>query len=154
MSSYWRVYFWAYLALTALSVLGAALRPAALAAIDWVDLAAFTPVALFAVGAQAFSRSVLPTNLWKGLLFAAVFWKSIALGVSVPKVIARGVDMNAKVGLGAAELTIAPKNRVEQTITADKSGTIVARLDLREFGQPIVSARVIDQKTGSDATSK
>jgi len=88
-------------------VLGAALRPAALAAIDWVDLAAFTPVALFAVGAQAFSRSVLPTNLWKGLLFAAVFWKSIALGVSVPKVIARGVDMNAKVGLGAAELTIA-----------------------------------------------
>jgi len=107
MSSYWRGYFWAYLALTALSVLGAALRPAALAAIDWVDLAAFTPVALFAVGAQAFSRSVLPTNLWKGLLFAAVFWKSIALGVSVPKVIARGVDMNAKVGLGAAELTIA-----------------------------------------------
>ena len=107
MSSYWRVYFWAYLALTALSALGAALRPAALAAIDWIDLAAFTPVALLAVGAQAFGRSVLPTSLWKVLLFASVFWKSIALGVSIPKVIARGVDMNAKVGLGAAELTIA-----------------------------------------------
>jgi hypothetical protein len=104
---YWRVYFWAYAALTALSVLGAALRPAALAAIDWVDLLAFTPVALFAVGAQAFNRSILPTNVWRGLLFASVFWKSIALGISVPKVIARGVDMNAHVGLVAAEVSIA-----------------------------------------------
>jgi hypothetical protein len=107
MPGYWRIYFWAYLALTALSMLGAALRPADLMAIDWVDLAAFTPVALFAVGAQAFNRSVLPTNVWRGLLFASVFWKSIALGISLPKAIARGVDMNAKVGLGAAEVTIA-----------------------------------------------
>jgi hypothetical protein len=107
MPGYWRVYFWAYVALTALSMLGAALRPAALGPIDWVDLAAFAPVALLAVGAQAFNRSILPTSVWKVLLFASVFWKSIALGVSIPKVVARGADIDAKVSLGAAEVTIA-----------------------------------------------
>ena len=106
MPMFWRFYFWAYLGLSALGVIGAALRPDSLSPTDWIDLAAFTPVAILAAGAQTFNRALLPTTVWRVALFTSVFWKSIALGISVPKVVARGVDLNARMGLGAAEVAI------------------------------------------------
>jgi hypothetical protein len=103
---FWRVYFWAYLAWVALSLMGAALRPAALALTDWIDLVAFAPLAITVLGAQAFGRSLLPEKVWQVLLFASVFWKSIALGSSIPKLIARVVDLNTRMGVVAAEIAI------------------------------------------------
>ena len=104
---FWKAYFGLYVALAVFAGMGAGLRPAAMTSPDWVDLAVFTPVALGALAAQAFDRWVLPTTVWRGLLFAAVFWKAIALGISIPKVLARGVDLNARMGLVAAEAAIA-----------------------------------------------
>ena len=89
---FWRVYFGAYVAWAALSLMGAALRPSALSLTEWIDLVAFAPLAITVLGAQAFGRSLLPEKVWQGLLFASVFWKSIALGSSIPKLIARAVD--------------------------------------------------------------
>lgn len=104
---FWKAYFSLYCALAAFNLMGAGLRPATVETPDWVDLAVFTPIALGAIGAQAFNRWVLPTNVWRILLFASVFWKSIALGISIPKVIARGVDLNSRMGLLTAEVAIA-----------------------------------------------
>ena len=53
---FWRIYFWTFAALSILNALSAALRPEALAITDWVDLAVFTPMALFAVWSQAFDK--------------------------------------------------------------------------------------------------
>lgn len=103
---FWRFYFWAYLGLAALAAIGAALRPQALSPTDWIDLAAFAPIAIVAAGAQAFDRALLPTTVWRVLLFTSVFWKSIALGINTPKVTARVVDLNARMGVGVAELSI------------------------------------------------
>lgn len=104
---FWKAYFSLYCALATFSLMGAGLRPMTLGPADWFDLAVFTPIALGALSAQAFDRWVLPTNLWRGLLFASVFWKSIALGISIPKVISHGVELNARLGLLTAELAIA-----------------------------------------------
>ena len=104
---FWKAYFGLYCFLGAFNAMGAGLRPDALTLIDWIDLAVFMPVALAALCAQALDRWVLPTTVWRILLFAAVFWKAIALGVAIPKVIARGVDLNLRMGLFAAELAIA-----------------------------------------------
>jgi len=104
---FWKAYFGLYCFLGVFNALGAGLRPGTLTPIDWVDLGLFTPVALAALFAQALDRWVLPTMVWRVLLFAAVFWKSIALGITIPKVIARGVDLNARMGLLTAELAIA-----------------------------------------------
>jgi hypothetical protein len=104
---FWKGYFWAYIALAAFSLLGAVLRPSALVVTDWIDLVAFTPVAVAAVLAQAFNRSFLPTDAWRVLLFGSVFWKSIALGISIPKVMAHGVALNSTAGLIPAEIAIA-----------------------------------------------
>jgi hypothetical protein len=103
---FWRAYFWTYLALTALSGLAAALRPTALSPTDWVDLAVFMPFALFSVWSQAFDKWLLHPNTWRFVLFGGVFWKSISLGVSIPKVIVKGLELNAKQGLAAAESAI------------------------------------------------
>jgi hypothetical protein len=100
---FWKAYFWACLALAAYASLGAALRPHNLTWVDWIDLAAFTPVALGAVLVRAFNRWVLPPSMWKVLLFATVFWKSITLGIGAPKLVARAVDLNARVSLMMAE---------------------------------------------------
>jgi hypothetical protein len=86
--------------------MGAALRPAALALTDWIDLVAFAPLAITVLGAQAFGRSLLPEKVWQVLLFASVFWKSIALGSSIPKLIARAIDLNTRMGVVAAEIAI------------------------------------------------
>jgi hypothetical protein len=104
---FWKAYFSLYCALAAFSLMGAGLRPASFTPADWFDLAVFTPVALSALGAQAFDKWVLPTTAWRVLLFGSVFWKAIALGISIPKVIARGVELNARMGLVTAELAIA-----------------------------------------------
>lgn len=103
---FWRAYFWTFVALAILSALTAALRPAALGLTDWIDLAAFMPLALFAVWSQAYDRWLLHPNAWRFVLFGAVFWKSISLGISIPKVLAKGLELNAKVGLTAAESAI------------------------------------------------
>ena len=68
---------------------------------DWIDLAAFTPVALIAaILVRAFLRQVVLVHprVWRGVLFAAVFWKSISMGISVPTLVARvkALDLNAK----------------------------------------------------------
>ena len=103
---FWKAYFWAYIVLVAFAALGAALRPHALTLVDWIDLAAFMPIALGAVLVRAFNRWVLPPHIWKALLFAAVFWKSIALGIGVPKLVAKALDLSARVSLIIAEATI------------------------------------------------
>lgn len=103
---FWRIYFWTFVALSILNALSAALRPEALAITDWVDLAAFTPLALFAVWSQAFDKWLVHPNVWRGVLFGAVFWKSISLGISVPTLIARALELNAKAGVSAAESAI------------------------------------------------
>ena len=104
---FWKAYFGLYVALALFGLMGAGLRPTSLGPTDWFDLAVFTPIALGALAAQAFNRWVLPTVVWRVLLFGAVFWKAIALGISIPKVLTRGVDLNAKMGLVAAEAAIA-----------------------------------------------
>ena len=48
----------------------------------------FMPVMLFAVWSQAFDKWLVHPNAWRGILFVAVFWKSISLGISVPQLIA------------------------------------------------------------------
>jgi hypothetical protein len=100
---FWRIYFWTFAALAILTVLSAALRPQAQGITDWIDLAVFMPVMLFAVWSQAFDKWLVHPNAWRGVLFAAVFWKSISLGVSVPQFIVKAMDLNAKAGLAAAE---------------------------------------------------
>ena len=107
---FWRIYFWTFTALSALNALSAALRPAALAITDWVDLAVFTPMALFAVWSQAFDKWLVHPNVWRGVLFGAVFWKSISLGISVPQLLARVMDLNAKAGVAAAGLLVAERD--------------------------------------------
>ena len=106
MQLYWKVYFGIYAVLALVGGLGAALRPSALTLVDWIDLLAFTPVALTALWAQAFGRSLLPETIWKVLLFSAVFWKSIAVGITAPKVAAQAVDLNSRMGVGIAEASI------------------------------------------------
>jgi hypothetical protein len=100
---FWRIYFWTFAALAILTALSAALRPQAQGITDWIDLAVFMPVMLFAVWSQAFDKWLVHPNAWRGVLFAAVFWKSISLGVSVPQFIVKAMDLNAKAGLAAAE---------------------------------------------------
>ena len=75
MQLWWKVYFGIFAVLAAVGAMGAALRPTALTLVDWVDLLAYTPVALLALDAQAFGRSLLPETLWKVLRFACVCWK-------------------------------------------------------------------------------
>jgi len=106
MQLWWKVYFGIFAVLAAVGAMGAALRPTALTLVDWIDLLAYTPVAILALAAQAFGRSVLPESLWKVLLFASVFWKSIDVGVSAPKVAAQAVDLNTRMGVGIAEVSI------------------------------------------------
>jgi hypothetical protein len=103
---FWRVYFWTFVALSILNALSAGLRPQTLAITDWVDLALFTPMAVFAVWSQAFDKWLVHPNVWRGVLFGAVFWKSISLGVTVPAVIVKALELNAKAGVSAAESAI------------------------------------------------
>ncbi len=103
---FWRIYFWTFTALAILTALSAALRPAAQGITDWVDLAVFMPIALFAVWSQAFDKWLVHPNVWRGVLFGAVFWKSISLGISVPTLIVKAMDLNAKAGVAAAESAI------------------------------------------------
>jgi hypothetical protein len=93
-------------ALAILNLLSAALRPAGLGPIEWIDLAAFTPLALFAVWSQAFDKWLVHPNAWRIVLFGAVFWKSISLGITVPQIIAKAIDLNARAGVAAAESAI------------------------------------------------
>ena len=103
---FWKAYFWGFLVLAIFAGLGAALRPHNLNMVDWIDLAAFTPVAAGAVLVRAYNRWVLPPWVWKGLLFVTVFGKSIEVGIEVPKLVAKAVDLNARVSLMVAEVTI------------------------------------------------
>jgi hypothetical protein len=103
---FWRAYFWTFVALSILNALSAALRPEALGITDWVDLAVFTPMALFAVWSQAFDKWLVHPNVWRGVLFGAVFWKSISLGITVPETLAKAMALNAKAGSSAAENAI------------------------------------------------
>jgi hypothetical protein len=103
---FWRVYFWTFVGLAILNMLSAALQPAALGPIEWLDLAAFTPLALFAVWSQTFDKWLVHPNIWRIVLFVAVFWKSISLGMTVPEIIAKATELNAKAGVSAAESAI------------------------------------------------
>src|SRR5882757_6138124 len=103
---FWKAYFWAYLVLAAFAALGAVLRLAALTWVDWIDLAAFMPIAIGAVLVRAYGRWVLPPPVWKVLLFAAVFWKSIALGIGVPKLVTKALDLNGRLSLVLTETTL------------------------------------------------
>ncbi|HZZ68989.1 MAG TPA: hypothetical protein VFE18_12520 [Phenylobacterium sp.] len=103
---FWRIYFWTFVALAILNALGAALQPATQTPTDWVDIAVFLPLALFAVWSQAFDKWLVHPNAWRFVLFGAVFWKSISLGISIPTVIAKGLAINAKQGVNAAESAI------------------------------------------------
>jgi hypothetical protein len=103
---FWRAYFWTFVALSILNALSAALRPEALQITDWIDLAVFTPMALFAVWSQAFDKWLVHPNVWRGVLFGAVFWKSISLGITVPVTLAKALDLKAKAGVSAAESSI------------------------------------------------
>ncbi len=103
---FWKAYFWGFLALAVYAGLGAALRPQSLAMADWIDLVALTPIAAGAVLVRAYGRWVLPPYVWKVLLFITVFCKSIMLGIGVPKLAAKAVDLNVHVSLFAAEAAI------------------------------------------------
>jgi|SRR5579859_692835 len=103
---FWKAYFWGFLALAVYAGLGALLRPQSLAIPDWVDLVAFTPIAAGAVFVRAYDRWLLPPYVWKGLLFATVFGKSMMLGIGVPKLAARAADLSTHVSLFAAETAI------------------------------------------------
>ena len=65
---FWRAYFWTYVALAILSALAAALRPSELGLTDWIDLAVFMPVGLFAVWSQAFDKWFVHPTAWRFVL--------------------------------------------------------------------------------------
>jgi hypothetical protein len=80
---FWKIYAVLYMALIVLGLPTAIHRLPQMSAIDLVDMAIFTPVAVAGLWSVAFRHISLPKNTWKVLLFVSVFWRAIAIGNAI-----------------------------------------------------------------------
>ena len=104
---FWKVYFVVYSALCAISLLIGVASPGQVSAVDWIGMAIFTPLAIAGLWSFAYQRPILPVRIWKGVLFASVFWETVQLGSSVPKMLASISTASAQIGPTAVFVLIA-----------------------------------------------
>jgi len=109
---FWKIYAVVYMSLIVLALPTAIHRLPQTPAIDLIDMAVFTPVAVAGLWSVAFRHISLPKNTWKVLLFVSVFWRAIAIGNAilfgdmVPKFQASLVAVSHRMGHAAANTVL------------------------------------------------